>query len=507
MSLEDELLFADEGTGDGEEDERPWKILIADDEEEVHAVTRMVLENFVFEDQGVELFSAYTGKETKQILRDHPDTAVLLLDVVMEDDTTGLEVVRYIRDELQNTFVRIILRTGQPGQAPERQVTMAYDINDYKEKTELTAQKLFTTVIGLLRAYRDLRTIEKNRQSLERIAAISSRLFKQQSLKTFILGLVIHLASLLNFDDNEAEANRSAFSAHREDGKLRILAGIGEFKAFETQAAGSVLPEQIFQQLLRSVEQKRSLAFDDAYIAYFSTKSGLEHMVYVECPAPLSEIDLELIHVLEVNVAVALENIELNQAIIETQREVMFTLGEVVETRSKMAKLHVKNVANYAYLLARKLDMSEDEADMLRLASPLHDVGTLGISDEILHKQGKLTPEEEKTMRKHPLIGHRILQGAKQPILRLAATIALQHHECWDGSGYPEGLKKEAIHPCARIVSLADSLDEVLRTSSGANVLEEMTRIKNYFSRERGKRFAPGLVDVLLENIDDFVSV
>ncbi len=502
MSNEDELLFADEGLGDGGESKHPWKILIADDEEEVHAVTRMVLDNFVFENHGVELFSAYSGKDTMQILREHPDTAVLLLDVVMENDTTGLEVVRYIRDELQNNFVRIILRTGQPGQAPERQVTMEYDINDYKEKTELTAQKLFTTVIGLLRAYRDLRTIEKNRQGLERIASISSSLFKQQSLKTFIPGLLIHLAALLDFDDSGIEANHSAFAASRQGEELHILTGIGTFKAAEDRTAREALPEHVFQQLRQSVEQKQSLSFDDAYIAYFITKSGLEHLIYTRSLTRLSELDLELMHVLEVNVMVALENIELNQAIVETQREVMFTLGEVVMTRSKKAKQYVKNVASYVYLLARKSGMNEEDADMLRLASPLHDVGTLGIPDEVLHKQVALNKEEEAIMKKHPLLGHKILQEAKQPILRLAATVALQHHECWDGSGYPEGLKGNAIHRCARILSLAGSFNE-LRASSEA----EIEQMKAYFVRERGTRFDPELVDLFLEHLDDFLSV
>ena len=116
----------------------------------------------------------------------------------MEEDTTGLEVVKYIREDLNNTFVRIILRTGQPGQAPERQVTMEYDINDYKEKTELTAQKLFTTIIGLLRGvsrFTDDR--KKAGKVLEHIAAISSSLFEYQSLSCFMEGLLEHLASLL----------------------------------------------------------------------------------------------------------------------------------------------------------------------------------------------------------------------------------------------------------------------------------------------------------------------
>ncbi len=138
--------------------------MIADDEEEVHAVTRMVLDNFTFEGRGLELFSAYSGSDTKKLLHQHPDTAVLLLDVVMEEDTTGLESSNIFAKNLRIDLSESFCAPGSPARRPERQVTMEYDINDYKEKTELTAQKLFTTIIGLLRAYRDLRKIEKSRK-------------------------------------------------------------------------------------------------------------------------------------------------------------------------------------------------------------------------------------------------------------------------------------------------------------------------------------------------------
>ena len=130
MNKDDELLFADETESAFVENRDAWKILIADDEEEVHAVTQMVLEGFSFEGKGLKLLSAFSGRQTIAMMQEHPDTAVLILDVVMEEDTTGLDVVKHIRNVLQNPPVRIILRTGQPGQAPEHQVTMEYDTND-----------------------------------------------------------------------------------------------------------------------------------------------------------------------------------------------------------------------------------------------------------------------------------------------------------------------------------------------------------------------------------------
>ncbi len=132
---DDTILFADDRHG-GEEEQKsaPWKIIIADDEEEVHAMTRMVMKKFEFEGRAVELISAYSGKQTIEIMEAQPDVAIILLDVVMENENSGLEVVKKIRDELKNPFVRIILRTGQPGQAPEEDVIRNYDINDYKSK-------------------------------------------------------------------------------------------------------------------------------------------------------------------------------------------------------------------------------------------------------------------------------------------------------------------------------------------------------------------------------------
>ena len=145
-----------------------WKILIVDDEEEVHRVTRLVLGDFRFHDRPLVFLSARSAEEARGILRETPDLALVLLDVVMEGDSSGLDLVRYIRDELRNRRMRIILRTGQPGQAPEQIIILSYDINDYREKTDLSSRQLLTSVISALRAYRDIMTISRLNQELER---------------------------------------------------------------------------------------------------------------------------------------------------------------------------------------------------------------------------------------------------------------------------------------------------------------------------------------------------
>ena len=150
-------------------DKALWKILIVDDEVEVHDVTQLALRKFTYADCGLTFLSAYSAYEAKQILGRHPDIAVILLDVVMENNHAGLDLVKYIRQELGNRTVRIILRTGQPGEAPEEAVIRLYDINDYKTKTELTRQRLAATLLISLRVYEHLLQVEASQHLLERL--------------------------------------------------------------------------------------------------------------------------------------------------------------------------------------------------------------------------------------------------------------------------------------------------------------------------------------------------
>lgn len=165
----DELLFAEDAP-EGEilrAEREPWKIMLVDDEEEVHQVTRLALRRVKFQERDLDFVSAYSAEEAIKLIDQHPDTAIILLDVVMETTHAGLEFVRYVREVAQNHLVRIILRTGQPGLAPEESIIVDYDINDYKTKTELTRTRLFTTIVAALRTYSHMVTIESTKRELE----------------------------------------------------------------------------------------------------------------------------------------------------------------------------------------------------------------------------------------------------------------------------------------------------------------------------------------------------
>jgi len=510
---DDVSLFADDqGTAPGGEDradealpDLPWKIVIADDDEEVHALTRLVLSGYTFEGRGLQFLHAYSGQETVALLREHPDAALILLDVVMETDTAGLDAVRTIREELDNHTVRIVLRTGQPGQAPENEVVDRYDINDYKSKTELTAQKLYTTVTAALRSFRDLQTIEEQRLGLELINVASVRLFEHLDPESFSREVLSALQTLLTLGTGDPRTEVSALLADLDGETALVVAGSGEYAGTE----GRVLEEVLDAELLETVSQVRALHFerllDDIYAAHLSSRCGREGLLVLRASYPFTPLQASLLETYGANLRVAYDNIHLNQEILETQREMIYTMGEVVESRSMETANHVKRVGLFSYLLARLAGLDEEEAGIVRMAAPLHDVGKIAVPDAILNKTGKLTPEERVIMETHARIGHQILGKSQRRIFKAAAIIAHQHHERWDGKGYPRGLAGEQIHLYGRIVALADVFDALYheRVYKPAFPLEKCLDI---IRAERGRHFDPRLVDLFVANVDRFLE-
>src|SRR5438067_11442083 len=215
-----------------------WKIAVVDDDPAVHEGTRFALYDYSLHGQGVEIVSAYSAEEGRELMRSTPDIAVILLDVVMETDDAGLALVEYIRTELKNETVRIILRTGQPGQAPERRVIVDYDINDYKAKTELTADKLFTALTAALRSYLQLQRMVETRRGLEIIIEAASALFDFRSMQRLAEGVLTQVSSLLNVDCAGILVLREPQSSHES---FSVLAGSGCYSRFIGTDASEII--------------------------------------------------------------------------------------------------------------------------------------------------------------------------------------------------------------------------------------------------------------------------
>jgi CheY-like chemotaxis protein len=163
-----DALFAHNDNNDFSTAHYSWKILVVDDEKDVHKVTQLAFETITFEGKALNLLNAYSASQAKQMLKDNEDVAMVLLDVVMETDSAGLDLVKYIREDLENSAIRIVLRTGYPGKAPERKVIHEYDINDYWEKTDLTTDKLLTVIVSGLRSHKNYIAIEDYSSQLKR---------------------------------------------------------------------------------------------------------------------------------------------------------------------------------------------------------------------------------------------------------------------------------------------------------------------------------------------------
>ncbi len=512
--LDDNINFADEdmlfAPEESAQDKAPeaakaaWKLLIADDDEEVHTLTRLVLSGFVFEGRGLEFLSAHSGRETVEMLREHPDTALVLLDVVMEKDDAGLQAVRKVRRDLENHFVRIILRTGQPGQAPEQEVISSYDINDYKAKTELTSQKLYTTVTAALRAYRDLRTIESQRSGLEKVNIASRCLFVCQNTDEFAIEVMDQMAVLLSASEVGECPAVSGILTECEDDIGTVVVGLGRYAAATGKVAREVLTEEDRTLLRLARNERAEHMVDGGYACYLKSRGGVEGMILLRGENELSDMQRDLVRTYAANMRVAYDNIHLNREIKDTQKEVIHTLGEVVESRSQETANHVKRVGRHSYLLARLAGLSEEEASLLRMAAPLHDVGKIGIPDAILNKPGKLTEREREIMQTHAEIGYMILGNSTRPVFKAASIVAHEHHEKWNGSGYPCGMSGEDIHIFGRIVGLVDVFDALSheRVYKPAMPLEKCLEIMR---EESGRHFEPRLVELFLEHLDEFL--
>ena len=219
-----------------------------------------------------------------------------------------------------------------------------------------------------------------------------------------------------------------------------------------------------------------------------------------------SEKDLKYLTLAASYAGKSLESVQLHQEIEETQREIIFTMGEIGESRSKETGNHVKRVAEYSYILALGLGFSQEESDLIKMASPMHDIGKVAIPDSVLKKPGKLTEEEFAIMQSHTDIGYGLLKNSTRKILKTASILAYQHHEKWNGRGYPLGLKEEEIHIYGRITAIADVFD-ALGSERVYKSAWELDRILNLFQEERGQHFDPKVVDVFMEQLPKILKV
>ncbi|HEY8100719.1 MAG TPA: diguanylate cyclase [Burkholderiaceae bacterium] len=290
----------------------PWKVLMIDDAPEVHQVTRLVLRAASFLDRPIEFISAYSAAEGRTLIEQHPDAAVVFLDVVMETDHAGLEMVKFIREKVNNKLIRIILRTGQSGLAPETEVIQHYDINDYKDKSELSDDRLLTTLIVALRSYNDIVTIEQSRRGLEQILHSSTELMQVRSTEMFLSGLLKQLQVMFNFGQDAILCARSKPDSERTTLPApMILAGSGHYEHMVGDGLNEVEALTCKEDILHAFESGRGSFTEGHYSIYFYSRDVFEIVILFESPRAPTAFDNTLVSVFCNTAAISLSNIHL----------------------------------------------------------------------------------------------------------------------------------------------------------------------------------------------------
>jgi len=436
----------------------PWRILVVDDDPDIRALTKLNLRDFTFCQRPLEFIDADSAASARDRLAEFPDIAMALIDVVMETDDAGLELVKYIRESLSNTMMRLIIRTGQPGMAPERFVIDNYDIDDYKDKTELTTQKLYTVVRSALKSYRDLDSIEMNRSGLERILDATPNLYRMNSetLEEFFQGILTQVIALCKLSRSALITTVDGLVTTFDGNQVSVRAGTGDL----VDKAGNPRLNEVLRSCTEAVQNHTApigISNVEAIVVPLEVHDKVLGFVYLEAESEIPEYDRRLIQVFANQCAAALENLHLHINLRESYEHALDMLALVAEYKDHTTGEHIRRVSEYARVVALELGMDPKAAESLSKASRLHDVGKIGIPDALLAKPGSLTQDEYEQIKKHPAIGADILSG--DPAMSEAREIARDHHERYDGTGYPAGLSGNAIGIGSRIIAVIDVFD------------------------------------------------
>lgn len=482
------LNFKKETKPSKENNEDSWKILISDDEEDIHLLTKTVLKNFTYKNKSIEFLSAYSGEDTVEVLKNNKDIVLVLLDVIMESDDAGLKVVKRIREDLNNDLIQIILRTGQPGMVPENKIVMEYAINDYKEKTELTSNKLVTSITTAIRSYENIKKAENLNHELNTL--IGS--FDQYVIasRTNTSGKIIYVSDafteISGYTKDELVGHEHSVVRHEDT------------------------PKSLYEDLWQTISSNNIWRGEIKN----KRKDGSYYWLYTII-SPEYDLNGEFIHYTAIShditaqkdIELANQQIEeLNQEVQDTQKEVVFRIGAIAEARSKETGMHVKRVAEYSKILALHYGLSSEEAEILRQASPMHDIGKVAIPDHILNKPGKFTPDEFEIMKTHAALGYAMLKTSDKKILKAAAIVAHEHQEKFDGTGYPQGLHGSNIHIYGRITAVADVFDALGSDRCYKKAWDD-EKIFELLKNERGKHFDPILIDIFFNNLNQFLAI
>lgn len=311
---QDYVVFDDEDQLDRPllHDTQPWRILLVDDDEDVHTSTVFALSDVSILGRRLEFSHAYSAQEARLLLLGEGDVAVVLLDVVMESEDAGLKLVRTIREDLGLTELRIILRTGQPGYAPEIEVISNLDINDYRTKAELTRTRLITSLTAALRSFEQIRTIAYVRRGLEKIVHASADLFEKRALESLAEGVLTQIAGLLRLAPDGLVCAQRGFPIDGSDpDRLYVVGALGGFAAAVNHPLDALGEPRIETAIRESMARRCSTYANEHTVLYVRSPGGREQAIFLNCGKCLSLLDRQLLEVFASHISVGFSNVYL----------------------------------------------------------------------------------------------------------------------------------------------------------------------------------------------------
>ncbi|TDO99446.1 HD domain-containing phosphohydrolase [Marinomonas balearica] len=486
---------------------RPWKVLLIDDEKDVISVSKMAVKDLFFENAPIQILEANSGLEARTILNEHNDIALALVDVVMETDSAGLDLVKWIREEQKNAHIRLVLRTGQPGQAPEETVIHQYEINDYKHKTDMTASRLKTTILASLRSYRDLMAISSNQRKVEHMLESCSSVLAHSNVNAFLRKAQEEISSFLKQSQLNLGISFHAYVPYAEKSVTQFYVSNDSIQQGQSVDELAETLSQFEQNNGSPQAHQTVLERGDTYVTHQVSTDEFSHViVHVNFPKPLTKNRSRLLPLFTTNIALAFEKICAKREVENVQEELMLMLSEAIEERSKETGAHVRRVAHICEFIGSLIGLPEKHVHMIKHAAPMHDLGKIGIPESILHKPDKLTDEEWHIMRSHPTIGYKLLSRSKHGLPRMGAMVSIAHHEKWDGSGYPNGTSGEDIPLEGRIMAIADVID-ALGSNRSYKKAWSSDEISTFLDEQKGRHFDPELCHLVIQNFDEIMRI